>query len=196
MSDNVAKATAEYSALSKADKKNGIDAIAEKYGMTKFELVSELFAQGAMTRRQVSAYARYNPEYAKLLGDEQESESAQCNVYAATNISEGVDLHENMDPFFPFDTNEPSEDEGAQSGIPASVRDFVLAELQKLSNEALCLRKEIQTELRKNKRLFELAQKRRSIVDEYGALKRFANKCTQSDDKILHTQGGKNNDRD
>lgn len=173
----IKQAAVQYMSLPKAERKHKIGEIAAKFRTSKVELVEMLYKNGTLTRKQVTAYARYNPEYAEIL--------ATPNPRTGDPLD--PDYHNSVEPFFqpepengPEAAEEPKEEdaEGIIGGMPESVERFACAELTRLANEAEKIREEIRIELKRNERLMRLSTLRNEIAAERRELEAFAKRCS------------------
>lgn len=174
------QAIAEYIAVPTLEKKLRIGEIAERYHVSKPELVDLLYKNGAMSKKQVAAYARYNPEYVAILNatpPSPEAKSSGKNGDGCYVCDEACD-DASLEPFFENEhAEECNEAEDIYKCMPASVKKFIDSEIVRLTNEICKIKEEIRNELKKNEKLILMAKRRNEIVEERMMLNRFAQRC-------------------
>ena len=174
------QAISEYIAVPTPERKIHIGKIAERYHMSKPELVDLLYKNGAMSKKQVAAYARYNPQYAAILNATPSAPEAIANgedngCYVCDEACDDASLA----PFFDSEPADGCDDaEGIYRGMPASVQKFIDAEMVRLTNEMCKIKEEIRNELKKNEKLIAMAKRRNEIAEERMMLNRFAERCS------------------
>ena len=173
------QAIAEYIAVPTLEKKHHIGETAERYHVSKPELVDLLYKNGAMSKKQVAAYARYNPEYVAILNATPSAPEAKASVEdnGCYVCDEACD-DESLAPFFDSESADGCDDaEGIYKCMPASVKKFIDSEIVRLTNEMCKIKEEIRNELKKNEKLILMAKRRNEIVEERMMLNRFAQRC-------------------